>query len=82
MVDGPDVEGLSPAEALAKLAEEPPTPSPVPFAVRTPRQFYGHTNAQHGVHPEPAPGPAYENPEVKDLYERLRRKFKEIGYEF
>jgi hypothetical protein len=46
------------------------------------RQFYGKTNAQHGVHmPPPAPA-AYTCEDCLDLERRVRKTFKEMGFEF
>jgi hypothetical protein len=46
------------------------------------RQFYGKTNAQHGVHMPPPKPAAYTCEDCLDLERRVRSTFKEMGFEF
>jgi hypothetical protein len=41
-------------------------------------QFHGKTHAQQGVHLV-VDKPQYAEPEVQNLYERLQKKFKDMG---
>lgn len=65
------------------MNEPPVRQAPLPQKIKTEGQHYA--SPLHAVH-GPAPGkPAaveYTDPEVRDLYERLRKLFAEMGHEF
>lgn len=44
--------------------------------------YYGLTHAPHGARAEVKTGPGYECADCRDLYERIRKAFKEMGHEF
>lgn len=65
------------------MSDKPGTVPSTPLGnSHTSQQFTGHTNAQHGGPRLAKEGPKYENPEVADLYERIKKAFKELGHEF
>jgi hypothetical protein len=71
------------SEQLRGMNEIPARPSAIAQVGKTAGQHYSSPlNSVHGPARPPAPAVAYECADCQDLYERLRKVFKEMGHEF
>lgn len=76
-------EAVRAEQSVSEAAQEQLEPIPnAPKFLATARQFYGHTKAQHGVHLVVEKSAPYTCEDCADLERRIRKAFKDMGYEF